>query len=68
MSNVSINMSNVSPTMSPAATAIPLPVSPRTVDNILHGQSDIDAATLRGIATGLVGTIKEREIKYQGQH
>ena len=50
------------------AIAIPLPVSPRTVDNILHGPDDIDAATLRGIASGLVSTIKEREIRYQGQH
>jgi len=68
MSDTSINMSNESPEMSPTAHAVPLPVSPRTVDNILHGPASIDAATLRGIASGLVGTIKEWEIKYQGEH
>ena len=62
----SINMSTESRSSSPAPIPVPAPVSPRTVDSILHNGQDIDTATLRGIAGGLVNTIKERELGYQG--
>ena len=63
----SINMSAESRASSPAPIPVPAPVSPRTVDSILRNGQDIDATTLRGIAGGLVHTIKERELGYHGR-
>ena len=63
----SINMSAESRSSSPLPVPIPAPVSPHTVDSILRNGQDIDAATLRGIAGGLVHTIKERELGYHGR-
>ena len=60
MSDYSVNASVESPTGSRPASP-PSCYSPRTVENIFAGNSDIDNGTLRDIATGLVQTVKNRE-------
>jgi hypothetical protein len=65
MSDHSINMSAESPNSSRPQSPIfgATPISPNTVYNQLaNPEVDIDALTLRGIAGGLVATIRKREL------
>src|SRR5882757_5743663 len=60
MSDISFSMS----TESPEPLLIPppaAPLSPTTASNALRAHDNVDALTLRGIANGLVATIKARE-------
>jgi hypothetical protein len=68
MSDVSINYSVESRGASPAPSSGPtlvapprLSISPNSANNIMEARDDLDAATLRGIAEGLVATIRGRD-------
>src|SRR5882757_7482733 len=66
MSDISFNMSTESPAPEPLPTPPPAaPLSPTTVTNTLRAHEDVDTLTLRGIANGLVATIKAREDAHQ---
>jgi len=63
MSDYSVNASAESPSGS-CPTSPPSCYSPHTVENIFATNANIDASTLRDIATGLVQTVKNREEVY----
>src|SRR5579859_7561184 len=68
MSDMSINLSNESRASSPGPTLVPPPtlsISPNSAQAIAEGNPDLDAITLRGIAEGLVATIKSRDAQYR---
>src|SRR5579859_2340101 len=68
MSDMSVNFSNESRASSPGPTLVPPPtlsISPHSAQAIVDGNPDLDAITLRGIAEGLVATIKSRDAQYR---
>jgi hypothetical protein len=74
MSDVSINYSVESRASSPAPSSGPtlvapprMSISPNSANNIMEARDDLDAATLRGIAEGLVATIKGRDAMHRAE-
>src|ERR1700676_846081 len=68
MSDMSVNLSTKSRASSPGPTLIPPPtlsISPNSTQAIVEGNPDLDAITLRGIAEGLVATIKSWDAQYR---